>query len=40
MTNLGISYGNVGRHDDSVEIMKQTLDLRRRALPKNHPEIG
>ena len=40
MANLGISYSNVGRHDDAVVILKQTLDLRRRVLPENHPDIG
>ncbi len=40
MHNLGISYGDVGRHEDAVVLHKQTLDLRRRVLPENHPEIG
>ena len=40
MHNLGTSYSDVGRHEDAVVLHKQTLDLRRRVLPENHPEIG
>ena len=40
MQGLGISYGDVGRHDDAAVLLKQLLDLRRRVLPENHPEIG
>jgi hypothetical protein len=40
MHNLGVSYGDVGRLDDALALLKQTLDFRRRVQPENHPEIG
>ncbi len=40
MHNLGLSYGQVGRRDDALVLLKQTLDFRQRLLPENHPEIG
>jgi hypothetical protein len=40
MFNLAISYTNVGRHEDAVVLLKQTLELRRRVQSENNPEIG
>ncbi len=40
MSNLAASYRDLGRHADAVAMDEQVLELRRRVLPANHPEIG
>ncbi len=40
MNNLAISLKNVGRPNEALEMNKKTLELYRRLLPENHPDIG
>ena len=40
MNNLAISYSDLGRHEDALEMKEKTLEFRRRVLPENHPDIG
>ena len=40
MNNLAATYKALGRHADAVALLEQVLELRRRVLPANHPDIG
>ncbi len=40
MSNLAGSYAALGRHQDALVIIEETLEFRRRVLPSNHPDIG
>jgi hypothetical protein len=40
MNDLAASYTALGRHQDAVAMGEMTLELRRRVLPDNHPDIG
>ncbi len=40
MNNLSNVYTALGRHQDALAMGEQTLELWRRALPENHPNIG
>ena len=40
MSNLAISYSDLGRLDEALEMWEKTLEFRRRVLPENHPDIG
>ena len=40
MTNLAKTYSALGRHQDALAMEEKTLDLMRRVLPENHPDIG
>ena len=40
MHNLAISYSDLGRHQEALEMGEKTLEFRRRVLPENHPDIG
>ena len=40
MNNLALSYRELGRHHDALELQEKTLEFRRRVLPENHPDIG
>ena len=40
MSNLAQTYSVMGRHADALAMQERLLDLRRRFLPKNDPEIG
>ncbi len=40
MGNLAESYRALGRHRDALVLDEETLELRRRFLPEDHPEIG
>jgi hypothetical protein len=40
MGNLAVTYSALGRHADALAMEKQALEIRRRVLPANHPEIG
>ena len=40
MFNLAMSYSSIGRHQDALALLEQTLELRRRVLPGNDPKIG
>ena len=40
MHNLAVSYADAGRHEDALVLHEKTLELRRRILPENHPDIG
>ena len=40
MYNVGVSYISVERFEESLVMNKKTLDLRRRVLPADHPDIG
>ena len=40
MYNLALWYGELGRHQDALELKEKTLEFQRRVLPENHPDIG
>ena len=40
MSNLALTYGDLGRHADALAMMERVLEFRRRVLPANHPDIG
>ena len=40
MSNLASTYRQLGRHQDALVLQEKTLDLFRRVLPENHPDIG
>jgi hypothetical protein len=40
MGNLAETYRALGRHADAVAMREQVLELFRRVLPANHPDIG
>jgi hypothetical protein len=40
MNNLAASYGAVGRHADALVLEEKVLELHRRVLPEDHPDIG
>ena len=40
MCNLAYTYGELGRHQDAVVLLEKTLELRRRVLSKNHPDVA
>ena len=40
MGNLASTYGELGRHQDSLLLQEKTLEFQRRVLPENHPHIG
>jgi hypothetical protein len=40
MHNLADTYNQLGQHKDALVLQEKTLELRRRALPANHPDIG
>ena len=40
MSNLAVSYSDLGRHEEALEMEEKTLEFYRRVLPENHPDIG
>ena len=40
MKNLFETYSALGRHADALAMGEQVLELLRRVLPGNHPDIG
>ena len=40
MNNLAQTYSALGRHADALAMKEQALEIQRRVLPANHPEIG
>jgi hypothetical protein len=40
MVNLATTYNNVGRHQDALVLQEKALEIQRRVLPENHPDIG
>ncbi len=40
MSGLASSYGDLGRHADALVLKEKVLELRRRVLPEDHPDIG
>jgi hypothetical protein len=40
MSNLAGTYSKLGRHQDALVLQEKTLELQRRVLPENHPDIG
>ena len=40
MNNLASTYGALGRHSDALAMGEAVLELRRRVLPEDHPDIG
>jgi hypothetical protein len=40
MNNLAMTYYALGRHADALAMSEQVLELQRRVLPANHPDIG
>jgi hypothetical protein len=40
MSNLAQTYSALGRHADALAMEEQALELRRRVLPADHPDIG
>ena len=40
MNNLALSYSDLGRHADALDMQEKVLEFRLRELPKDHPDIG
>ncbi len=40
MSNLASTYRYLGRHADALAMGEQALELLRRVLPADHPDIG
>ena len=40
MSNLASTYSELGRHSDALAMQESVLELRRRVLPADHPDIG
>jgi hypothetical protein len=40
MMNLSSMYCILGRHQDALVMGEKALELKRRVLPENHPDIG
>ena len=40
MQGLAVSYSDLGRHEEALEMREKTLEFFRRVLPENHPDIG
>jgi hypothetical protein len=40
MVNLAVFFSELGRHADALAMEEQALELRRRVLPADHPDIG
>ena len=40
MNNLAATYFNLGRHADALAMQERVLEIRRRVLPEDHPDIG
>jgi hypothetical protein len=40
MINLATTYSELGRHADALAMCEQVLELQRRVLPADHPDIG
>ena len=37
MNNLALSYSDLGRHEEALEMREKTMQFYRRVLPENHP---
>ena len=40
MSNLAVTYGDLGRHADALALREQALEFQRRVLPWDHLFIG
>ena len=40
MGNLAGTYSALGRHSDALAMKESVLELYRRVLPEDHPDIG
>jgi hypothetical protein len=40
MNNLALTYSAIGRREDALAMGEKALELHRRVLPANHPDIG
>ncbi len=40
MSNLATTYSALGRHAYALAMIEEVLELQRRVLPANHPDIG
>ena len=40
MGNLAETHSALGRHSDALAMQESVLELRRRVLPADHPDIG
>ncbi len=40
MCNLASTYRALGRHADALAMGERALELQRRVLPADHPDIG
>jgi hypothetical protein len=40
MLNLASTYSDLGRHADALAMQERVLELYRRVLPEDHPDIG
>ncbi len=40
MSNLANAYNALGRHQDALVLQEKLLEVWRRVLPENHPNLG
>jgi hypothetical protein len=39
MSCVAINYSDLGRHAEALVLREKVLEIRRRVLPKDHPDI-
>jgi len=40
MADLASCYSKLGRYQDAVLLLEESLEFQRRVLPESHPDIG
>lgn len=40
MNNLALTYSNLGRHEDALAFIQTAINILRRELPDDHPNLG
>ncbi len=40
MSNLALTFSNLGKHNEALAMRERVLEFGRRVLPEDHPWIG
>jgi hypothetical protein len=40
MTSVALTYSALERHEEALVLYEAVLEIRQRALPEDHPDIG
>ena len=38
--NVALVYNEIGQNDKAVELMTESIKIKKQSLPENHPEIA